>query len=172
MKAFYNKLVEIFKAEDTKDLYRTKGILNPKFIDLYAGQDFEPESFEIYPTPAIFVNWSIDHRQTPSLASLSFRLCYQQLRDTSNLGKNTQEALKFLDFIEITDQILTSFESECTGKLNPATQELNIEPVVIDEYILTYTCSYTKNKDPQEVPTGEINEIQVKSGLFTKLLDV
>lgn len=169
MKEFYTKIIETFNLEEIKDKYRLKGIENPKFIDLYAGQDLEPESFEIYDCPALFVNWSIDHRQTPALATITFRLAYEQTRDTSNLGRNTAEALKFLDFIEITDSILSELESECTGKMETATQELNLEPIVIDEYILVYTCSY--NKKAREHVTGKFDDIKIKSGLYKNLFD-
>lgn len=168
MKEFYKKLVETFAKEEIKDIYRLKGLDCPKFIDLYAGQDLDPESFDIYPCPAIFVSWSIDYRQKPAVANLSFRLCYEQMRDTSSLGKNTAEALKFIDFIEITNDILEDFESPCTGKLNPATEELNLEPIVVDQFILTYNCSYTKKA--REKITGSIENIKIKSGLYASVL--
>jgi hypothetical protein len=168
MKSFYNKLIQVFSAETTKDLYRSKGIECPKFIDIYAGQDYDSESFEIYPMPAIFVNWNIDHRQKPALATVTFRLCYEQLRDTSSLGKNTAEALKFIDFIEITDDILTKIESECTGKLTTATEEITLEPIVVDQYILTYTCSFIRKA--REQVTGTVENIKIKSGLYASVL--
>lgn len=170
MKAFYSKLIETFQKEETKDLYRSRGALYPIFIDLYGGQDVEPESFELYPEPAIFVSWSIDHRQKPSSATITFRLCFEQYRDTSNLGRNTQEALKFLDYKEITDDILQKFESADTGKLTPATEELNVEPILTDQFVLVYNCSYKKKKFTPDAQ-GEYNDITVKSGLFTKMLD-
>lgn len=170
MKAFYNKLIQTFEKEEIKDLYRSKGVIYPKFIDLYGGQDIDPESFEIYPQPAIFVSWSIDHRQKPPSATITFRLCFEQHRDTSNLGRNTQEALKFIDYKDITDDILQKFESEDTGKLTPSTEELNVEPIITDQYVLVYSCSY-KNKKITPDAQGEYNDITVKSGLFTTMLD-
>lgn len=168
MKAFYKKLVETFTKEETKDLYRTKGVDCPKFIDLYAGQDLDEDSFDVYPCPAIFVSWGIDYRQKPAVANVSFRLCYEQMRDTSSLGKNTEEALKFLDFIEITNNILENFESECTGKLNPATEELSLEPVIVDQFLLTYNCTYMKKA--REQVTGSVENIKIKSGLYASVL--
>ncbi|AZA90933.1 Uncharacterised protein [Chryseobacterium nakagawai] len=170
MKAFYSKLVETFEKDEIKNEYSSNGLDYPKFIDLYGGQDLGPESFDIYPYPAIFVTWSIDHRQNPSLVTVTFRLCFEQYRDTSSLGRNTEEALKFLDYIEMTDRILRKFESPDTGKLEPATEELNIEPIVTDQYILVYNCSY-KNKKITPDSKGEYKDITVKSGLYTKIFD-
>lgn len=169
MKAFYKKIIETFGKEEIKDLYRLKGIPNPNFIDLYAGQDYDAESFELYSCPAIFINWTIDHRSIPAVASITFRLCFEQMRDTSNLGRNTEEALKFIDFIDITDGILKKIETESTGKLNPGSEELNLEPIVIDQYILNYTCSYTKKTS--ENITGSFEDYKIKSGLYTHLFD-
>lgn len=170
MKAFYSKLIETFEKAEIRDKYSSQGVDYPEFIDLYGGQDLNPESFEIYPYPAIFVTWSIDHRQKPSMVTVTFRLCFEQYRDTSNLGHNTEEALKFLEYVEITDNILRTFESPDTGKLEAATEELNIEPIVTDQYILVYNCSY-KNKKITPETKGEYNDITVKSGLYTNLFD-
>jgi len=170
MKAFYSKLIATFEEEKIKDKYREKGILPPQFIDLYGGQDIQPESFDIYPQPAIFVSWSIDHRQKPPVVSVTFRLCFEQLRDTSSLGNNTAEALKFIDYKDLTDEILRKFESDDTGKLTPATEDLNTEPVITDQFILVYTCSY-KNKFTSEDSKGEYKDISLTSGLQTKYFD-
>jgi hypothetical protein len=170
MKAFYSKLIETFEKEEIKDQYRLKGLLPPQFIDLYGGQDIEPESFDIYPQPAIFVSWSIDHRQKPSVVTVTFRLCFEQYRDTSNLGNNTAEALKFIDYKDLTDEILRKFESDDTGKLTPATEDLNTEPVITDQFILVYTCSY-KNKFTSEDSRGEYTDITINSGLKAKYFD-
>lgn len=170
MKAFYSKLVATFESEKVQQQYTSNGLEYPQFIDLYGGQDLDPESFEVYPYPAIFVSWSIDHKLKPAMATVTFRLCFEQYRDTSNLGINTEEALKFIDYKEVTDDILRKFESEDTGKLEALTEELNIEPVITDQYILVYNCSY-KNKKITPESKGEFNDITIKSGLYTNMLD-
>ncbi|MDX8566287.1 hypothetical protein OZ664_19925 [Elizabethkingia sp. HX WHF] len=175
MKAFYLKLLEKFigetTSEETKDLYRLKGIVPIQHIDLYAGQDQDPEFFELFSFPALLVSWSIDYKQNPAVATVTFRLMYEQLRDTSNQGVNTLEALKFLDFIEITDGILHGLESVHTGKLERASEDLQLEPVITDEYILVYQCSYTGKEKARENPTGHFDDIEIKGGLFKALLD-
>ncbi len=168
MKEFYTTLISVFEKEENKDRYRLNGLLPPQFFDIYAGQDLDPESFDIYPMPAIFLTWSIDHRQTPAQATITFRLCYEQMRDTSSLGKNTAEALKFIDFMEITDHILSKIQTKYTGKLIPATEEPNLEPVVIDQYLLTYTCSYNKKIYDNE---DRFQDLQIQGAIFKNVLD-
>ena len=84
------------------------------------------------------------------MATLTFRLCYEQLRDLSSLGQNKAEWLKFLDFIDITDSVLKTIETPSTGKLHLISESLNIEDTIVDVFTLTYQCSYCgKQKSPQ-----------------------
>lgn len=173
MRLFYKKLIAVFKTEETKDQYRTVGIAPPQFIDLYAGQDYNPEAFEITNYPAILVAWNIDYRIKPPVATLDFSLCYEQMRDTSSLGKNTDEALKFIEFIEITDRVLKTIETEHTGKLNLNTEGNKLDDTVVDVYILSYQCSYNgKLAEPQTgYIKGDIEKLTTRHGLYTKLND-
>ena len=173
MKLFYNKLIATFKKEETKDRYRTAGVKPPQFIDLYAGQDVIPEKFEAMNYPALLLDWVIDYKAVPPVATLNFHLCYEQLRDTSNLGRNTDEALKFIDFIEITDEVLKTIETKHTGKLNLASEGNKLDDTVVDVYDLSYQCSYSgKLAAPQTgYVTGEIENLSVRKGLYAKLLD-
>lgn len=173
MKLFYEKLLATFAKEEIKDKYRTSGITPPQFIDLYAGQDFNPEAFEVCSFPAILVSWSIDYRSTPPTATLDFSLCYEQLRDTSNIGTHTNEALKFLDFISITDEALKTIETQHTGKLNLMTEGNKLDDTVVDVYNLSYLCSYNgKLAEPKTnyIP-GQIENLTTRQGLYAKLLD-
>lgn len=173
MKLFYNKLIATFKKEETKDRYRTAGIKPPQFIDLYAGQDVIPEKFEAMNYPALLLDWVIDYKAVPPVATLNFHLCYEQLRDTSNLGRNTDEALKFIDFIEITDEVLKTIETEHTGKLNLVSEGNKLDDTVVDVYDITYQCSYNgKLSMPQTgYIKGQIENLTTRQGLYTKLLD-
>lgn len=74
---------------------------------------------------------------------LTFYLCYEQLHDMSNLGTNTDLALKFLDFIEITDKVLKSIETPNTGKLYLLNEQNKIDETITDTYLLNYQCNYT-----------------------------
>jgi len=173
MNLFYKKLIEAFKKEEVKDQYRTKGIRPIQFIDLYAGQEYNPEAFEIHNFPALLINWSIDYRQELPIATLDFSLLYEQLRDTSNLGKNTDEALKFIDFISITDNILKTIETPHTGKLKIATEGNKLDDTVVDVYNLSYQCSYSgKLPEPQTgYLKGRIENLTTRQGLYAKLED-
>ena len=97
------------------------------------------------------MQWQIAYTDNyEAVATLTFRLCYEQLRDLSSLGQNKVEGLKFLDFIDITDSILKTVETPSTGKLHLINESLSIEDTVVDVFTLTYQCSYCgKQKSPQ-----------------------
>lgn len=168
MKAFYQKLHEVFFKEENKDLYRKKGIAPVQCIDLYAGQDYMEEAFEVHLFPAIFVRWSIAYTDNyEAVATLTFRLCYEQLRDLSNLGINKEEGLKFMDFIDVTDKLLKTIETPTTGKLQLISEDLAMEETVVDVFTLVYQCSYSgKQKDPQtESKQGKFEAISIEKTL-------
>lgn len=173
MKNFYNQLHEVFSKEETKDLYRQKGLVPVQYIDLYAGQDYMEEFFETHLFPAVLVRWSINYADNSSgVATLTFRLGYEQLRDMSNLGQSKNEGLKFLDFIALTDEILKTIETENTGKLHLISEELNIEETIVDVFTLTYQCSYFgKQKAPQPKRLqGNYDTIEFEQQLKKSLL--
>lgn len=97
------------------------------------------------------MQWQIAYTDNnEAIATITFRLCYEQLRDLSSLGQNKAEGLKFLDFINITDSVLKTIETTNTGKLHLISESLNIEDTVVDVFTLTYQCSYCgKQKAPQ-----------------------
>ncbi len=173
MKIFYNKLFTTFQKEENKDRYRSAGIKPIQHIDLYTGQDVIPEKFEVMNYPALLVDWTIDYKTVPPVATLNFHLCYEQLRDTSNMGKNTAEALKFIDFIEITDAVLKTIETEHTGKLNLISEGNKLDDTVVDVYNLSYQCTYSgKLPGPRTgYIRGQIETLTDRQGLYTKLLE-
>lgn len=162
MKSFYNKLHEVFQQEETKDMYRQKGIVPIQFIDLYAGQDYMEEFFEAHLFPALFVRWSINYADNNNgVATLTFRLAYEQLRDMSSMGTTRDEGLKFIDFIAITDQILKTIETKNTGKLHLISEELTIEETVVDVFTLTYQCGYFGKQKAPVVPKQQGQYVEV-----------
>lgn len=169
MKEFYEKMVAVFNDEQTKETYRSQGILPVRFVDLYAGQDYDSQNYDAHLFPAVFVHWSVDH--TSQTATMTIRLCYEQLRDYSSVSSNAREALKFLDFVRITNKILVSFHTKNTGRLVLVGEELAVDETVVDVYILTYNCRYQGMLTPKEYIKGEIESLQLETDLYQKLLD-
>ncbi|MGR3790685.1 hypothetical protein ACUXZJ_07215 [Flavobacterium sp. TN-1] len=169
MKEFYQKMVSVFNDEQTKEIYRSQGVLPVRFVDLYAGQDYDPQNFDAHLFPALFVHWNVDH--TSQTATMTIRLAYEQLRDYSSVSSNAKEALKFLDFVRITNKILVSFHTKNTGRLVLVGEELAVADTVVDVYVLTYNCRYQGMLTPKEYTKVGIENIQIEADLYQKMLD-
>lgn len=173
MKLFYNKLIDTFAKQAIKDLYYSAGVVPVQFIDLYAGQDYDPQSFEAFDYPALLINWAIDYRTTPPVVTIDVHLCYEQLRDTSSNGMNRSDALKFFDFTQKTDEILKSIQTEHTGQLHLISEGNKLDETVMNVYNFTYQCSYSgKLPNPKTgYIAGEIENLAVdRQGLYSQLL--
>jgi hypothetical protein len=170
MKTFYNKLIEAFENADNKALFTDKNIPAVSYIDLYAGQDLFEENFELFSQPAVFVEWTIDYSGDTPIATVTLYACYEQIRDTSNISLNKDLGLKFLDYIDCVHKIAQNIESENTGKLDLVSEGFNQMDSIVDIYTLTYQCSYTGRKNPQQnYEEGEIENLDLKGKLVIQL---
>lgn len=168
MKKLYLKVIEtLIENPEVRDLYTDKGISPVKHIDLYSGQDVNPEYFELAVYPAVYIHFAVDHLQNE--ATITFRLCYEQLRDTSSQSATTEEALKFFDFVELTDRLLSGMESEDFGKLQAVSTEQQTEETVTDQFVLVYRASLIgQTKDENRF--GQYEDVKVKGELLQRML--
>ncbi|MGV4530491.1 hypothetical protein [Ornithobacterium rhinotracheale] len=173
MKTFYKAVLTAFKDTENIKKYTENGLKPPRIIDLYNGQDFNPEYFDMVTLPALYLSSRIDYSTDTPIMSITVRLVYEQLRNTANIGVNLEEALYFFDMALITDAIIRSINTEHTGKIRLLDEGLELEPTVSDVYIFTYECEYYgKNKTlPRECAQGKFDDIKFVDGnLFKGLL--
>lgn len=169
MKKFYLKLIQTFILNnEIRDRFTEKGLDPVQHIDLYSGQDVNPEYFELAIYPALFVQFSIDHQN--NMAVITFRVCYEQLRDTSSQSATTEEALKFFDFLDLVDEILQTIDTEYFGKLQPITTDQQTEETVTDQFVLAYQASYKKVPDASSETTGTYDDLDLTGNLYKSLL--
>ena len=170
MKEFYNKIIEKFKSEEVLDEFIKDSVSPPKYIDIYAGQDLDEDNFDLFGDNSLFVDWDIDHTTEPPTATVTFRLAYEQLRDTSNISLNRELGLKFLTYVEQVHSTLEGFESEKTGKLVLTKEGFNKMDSIVDIYILEYECSYTGRKNPQRnINEGSYDKVRLSGQLVEKI---
>ena len=170
MKELYLAIIEKFNKETVKEEYRNKGLTPIKYIDLYAGQEFEEEA-DAYLKPALFVKWEIDYTPDIPIATLTFKIVYENIRNTSNKSNSLEKAINFIDLINLTDKNLKSIETKHTSKLTLLNEALNIEPSVQDNHTLTYSCNYTEKSSTleNEYLKGTFNKTPFNSDIFLKL---
>lgn len=166
MKEFYKKAITAFEKAETKSKFTNENIPPVSYIDLYAGQDLNEENFELFSQPALFIDWDIDYSGDVPRATLTLYCCFEQLRDTSNISLNRELGLKFLDYIDIIDEVATTIETEVSGKLELVSEGFNKMDSIVDIYLLTYECSYTGRKNPlDKYQAGDYNTLDLKSNL-------
>lgn len=171
MKDFYNKIIEVFEKQETKDKFSEKEVSPVQYIDIYAGQEQDEDNFELFAQNALLIDWDIDYQGDVPIASITFYCCFEQMRDISNISLNRAMGLKFLDYIEVIDEIATTIESAKTGKLEIVSEGFHKMDSIVDIYLLTYECSYVKRKSPlDEYQEGDYDKLNLK-GNFTYEMD-
>lgn len=172
MKTFYIALHTAFEKAQNLQKFTAVDLPYIKIIDLYAGQDFDATNFDVHPTPALYFSWSIDYKTEPATATLNFRIAYEQLRDTSNLSLSKDKALKFFEMADVVDKIIKEIKTQHTGAPHLIFEGQELEPTVVDVYLLTYECPYYGNQKTQQcqILPGRIDDLELKKELFKKVL--
>ena len=166
MKEFYKKAIEVFEKAENKAKFTDQNISPVSYIDLYAGQDLNEENFELFSQPALFIDWDIDYSGDVPRATLTLYCCFEQLRDTSNISLNRELGLKFLDYIDIIDEVATTIETEVSGKLELVSEGFNKMDSIVDIYLLTYECSYSGRKKPlDKYQAGDYDKLNLDGNL-------
>ncbi|WP_413534057.1 hypothetical protein [Empedobacter brevis] len=170
MKNLYKKIISTFDKDEIIDRFVSKQITPVKYIDIYAEQYLDEENFELFSSTSLLVEWNIDHNQNPAIATVTFHVCYEQLRDTSNISYNRELGLNFLDFIDLVNDVLLEIETESTGKLKLINEGFNQMDSIIDVYLLQYECSYFgKIKNPQDnYLEGSYEKLNLEGNLVNK----
>ena len=172
MKTFYKKAIEVFEKPETKTKFTSQNISPVSYIDLYAGQDLNEENFELFSQPALFIDWDIDYSGDVPRATVTFYCCFEQLRDTSNISLNKDLGLKFLDYIDIIDEVAGTIETEISGKLELVSEGFNKMDSIVDIYLLTYECSYSGRKNPlSKYQAGDYDKLNLEGNLTVEFDD-
>lgn len=172
MKTFYKKAIEVFEKPETKTKFTTQNISPVSYIDLYAGQDLNEDNFELFSQPALFIDWDVDYSGDVPRATVTLYCCFEQLRDTSNISLNKDLGLKFLDYIDIIDEVAGTIETAVSGKLNLVSEGFNKMDSIVDIYLLTYECSYSGRKNPlSKYEAGDYDTLDLKPNLTVEFDD-
>lgn len=166
MKTFYNKVLAVFEIPENKAKFTDQNISPVGYIDLYAGQDLDESNFELFSQPALFIDWDVDYSGDTPRATVTFYCCFEQLRDTSNISLNKELGLKFLDYIDCIDEVVTTIETAVSGKLELISEGFNKMDSIVEIYLLTYECSYSGRKKPlDKYQAGDYDTLDLKGNL-------
>jgi len=155
---FYNKISELFHAPATKQAYLDESLPAPAHIDLYRSQDQNPELFELFSLPALFLDWTIDHRE--SRANITVYVCFEVPAERTSPD--------FLRFVELTRNVLDGVESSSTGKLQLVSENLHDMNGIIEVVQLHFECSYYAQNHKKGHNVSEFEQVNIKPNLTTK----
>lgn len=166
MEALITKVYEVFEAN--QQLFIDAGLQPIRTVDKFRGQTTQPEKFEIYETPAIFISWAIKWRKEGKMhvgdATIDFHIVNDEPSDTASIFTNYDEALKEVFFYKSVQKVLDDLEAEGLNKLQ-RTSETPVDTGVVCYNILSYqTTMYESNSttilvDDIEV---EVNKGKIK----------
>ncbi len=146
MKAFYKKLIEKLTSAAAVQTYKDAGLNPVRLVDFYRQQYLEQQSFDVLVLPAVLLQYSIVYPNEPNKngeALITLHLCYEQLRDTSNVSKSIDKALEYLDFVDCTFGLIKNLESDYTGKLKLIGDNNNKDDAIINVHLLNFQASYS-----------------------------
>ena len=160
MKNLYEKLKA--KIIDNND-FTTANLKPIKSFEIYKGQYEAPENFELFDTPAIFVDWNIswDKNAKNKTGTLNLNL-HIIVEDICN-------DISMLDYYDTINSIVENTETQFTGKLK-LISEGNSETGILNVYMMNYEASIRRTK-----LINSANEIEVDSeniGVEIKKYDI
>ena len=141
MVEFFQGIYEVFEANSQN--FIDAGLQPVRTIDRFRGQTTEPEKFEYFPTPAIFIglkiNWQRQGGKYVGIASIDFHIQTDGQTETGNYFTGHEQALQQTFFYKSVQKLLDEFETEYTSKLIRS-DETDIDTGVVQYNILSYTC--------------------------------
>lgn len=142
-KQLFLDLYEAF--ENAAPAFNVAGVKPVKFLDRYRGQPLNPEQFEYYDLPAIFIDrsvvWSREGQVYNGTLQLRFHCVTDPTWDTSNIATNKEAALEYFNWLDKVREVLDNFRACYCSSLFRTTDEAIDTGVVLYE-VLGYQCEY------------------------------
>ena len=143
MDKLFLKIYDVFDANQA--LFTDAGLEPIRHLDKYRGQPQNPEQFELYNIPAIFIDyritWQRDGRLYNGVVEIDFHLITDATWPTSNLSTNKAEGLKSMMYIQFCRQLLDNISSDNTGRMMRVGEQ-PVDAEVVSYQVLRYSCAY------------------------------
>ncbi len=97
-------LQSLFETNVNK--FTTQGLVPPKTVDIYLGQTLNPEQFE-FETPAIFIDFSIDYRNSVAYIYLHSILDFGE--DSENFANDPDAGLNYIRYLKTIKRVVKGY---------------------------------------------------------------
>ena len=167
-------LLNLYKLfEENKVLFEQHDLSSDWFIDVYRSQPLEPELYEYFPLPAMFVDYQLtgQGKNKPRLVTMTLHTVTDEMPDASNIAMQRDTGLKRFLYHGIIQQIL---EGKPLGSTTPLKF---ISEGIIDAPIVNYHTqiyefeAYASDLSgtPEEIEYGMIELIKLQGKLLSML---
>jgi hypothetical protein len=169
-----NIIKAVYELFEQKNSELTNAGLQPvRTIDRYRGQTLNPEQFELYGIPAIFIQWGVKWNMVGKTytgeVSLAFHVVTDEPWETANIYVGSDDALKKAFFHTAVQRILDDLQGPGFNKIQRS-EDAAVDTGVICYTILGYTTTIYDNVGIEGTLLDDI-AINLQKGNLKKKLD-
>jgi len=156
-------LLELYlQFEANSPEFNEKGLNPISFLDVYRSQPLEPELYEFFPVPAIFIDYTMQGKgiKQPRLITMTLHIITDEMPDASNISEQKSEGLKRFLYLLLIQQMLEG------SKLGKTTALKFLSENIVDVPVVNY---HTQTYEFEAYPADMIGDIDVIMGEFERL---
>ena len=153
-------LYQLLESKSSK--FTDAGLMPISFIDIYRSQPVEPELYEYFPLPALFVDYSMQGKgiNQPRIITMTIHVLTDELPDASNISEQKTAGLNRFLYLLFIQQILEG------SKLGKTSALKFISEGVVDIPVANY---HTQSYEFDAYPADMIGDVTTILGEFERL---
>lgn len=164
------------RFNENKAMFSKYKLPSDWFIDVYRSQPLEPESYEYFSLPAIFVDYQLTGQglNKPRLVTMTLHTITDEMPDASNIAMQRDTGLKRFLYHVIIQKILEGKPLGCTTPLKFISEGI-IDVPVINYHTQIYEFEAWLDDlagTPEDIEYGMIELIKLQGNLYNKLPDI
>ncbi len=166
-------ILEIYKTiMDAKPLFEENNLKSDFFIDLFRGQPNNPEVFEGYSYPAVFIEYNITGQgiDKPRLIQLNLHIEVNENYDASNISPNNIMGMNRFLYCNLLVKIFEGKKLGSSTKLKFENEQVN-DSDVVDYHTLVFSFEMHHGdlvKPPSDTEFGEFLSLNFTGKLKQK----
>jgi hypothetical protein len=158
--------------EKSKGKFETFSLNGDFFIDVYRTQPFQPELYEYFSLPAIFVDYQMagQGRNSPRTVTLTLHIVVDELPDASNISEQREAGLQRFTYCLLLQSILEGCRLNKTSRLRFISENI-IDENVVNYHTQTYEFDVYLDDMLSETERvfGEFERLNIFGSLTKKL---
>lgn len=167
-------MLELYQAfADAAPAFVAAGVPTVEVIDRYRGQPLNPEQFEYFPLPAIFISTSMTWQKIGNLynglLNWELHIVNEPTWEMSSIATNKEEGLQYYRYVNEVRKVMDNFESERISKPLRSTDR-EIDTGVIIYQVLGYTSTYYEDEPQDQYVDTTIEEVNIEPTRIVKVL--